>query len=511
MAETRVDLKHLLEDIRDSYPCTAEEAILTELVANGLDSGCSAIDIKIESGQRRLTFVDNGEGMNQGTFEQYHDIASTSKARGKGIGFAGVGAKLALLVCGEVLTETRRKGTCNCSRWWLENSFHAPWELVGALGIVPSETGTGVRLHFHRDADAPGLLSIDDVKRAIRTHFYPLLDAEFAEVLKHIYPQGVKITVNDDPVILPEMKREARTHFFVRTGKRKKLLGIGFLLRTAEELDEDQRGLAVSTYGKVIKRGWDWLGIVPKNANRLTGVVEVPELVECLTTNKSDFMHDSNSLQKYYKFRKAIQDSLSDVLKELGETPEAEAKADRGMEKLQKEIDKVVGNILPEFPELAPLFGRKSRGAPEQGLQPDADGTVNATVAEGTDAATGDLGGRDEGEGVEGVLDGDLEGNHLEKSTEPGAPARELATRRKRPGLMIGFDDETGGEAIAWLRGSTLYINALNPAYKRVKDMAASNVYVIFAVASTLGANVGQGKTPMEFMEKFMVAWGDMA
>ena len=39
VGETRVDLLHLLEDLRDAYPGAAEETILTEIVANALDSG----------------------------------------------------------------------------------------------------------------------------------------------------------------------------------------------------------------------------------------------------------------------------------------------------------------------------------------------------------------------------------------------------------------------------------------------------------------------------------------
>ena len=39
MAETRVDLLHLLEDLRDAYTQSLEETILTELIANALDSG----------------------------------------------------------------------------------------------------------------------------------------------------------------------------------------------------------------------------------------------------------------------------------------------------------------------------------------------------------------------------------------------------------------------------------------------------------------------------------------
>ena len=41
--ETRVDLQHLLEDLRDAYPGALEETILTEMVANSLDSGAGSI------------------------------------------------------------------------------------------------------------------------------------------------------------------------------------------------------------------------------------------------------------------------------------------------------------------------------------------------------------------------------------------------------------------------------------------------------------------------------------
>ncbi len=43
MGETRVDLLHLLEDLRDAYPGSLEETMLTEIVANSLDSGASRI------------------------------------------------------------------------------------------------------------------------------------------------------------------------------------------------------------------------------------------------------------------------------------------------------------------------------------------------------------------------------------------------------------------------------------------------------------------------------------
>src|SRR5207248_8147374 len=108
MGETRVDLLHLLEDLRDAYPGSIEETILTEIIANALDSGATQITFECDPSSSTLTTIDNGSGMRRRELARYHDIAASSKTRGQGIGFAGVGIKLGLLVCEEVVTETRR-------------------------------------------------------------------------------------------------------------------------------------------------------------------------------------------------------------------------------------------------------------------------------------------------------------------------------------------------------------------------------------------------------------------
>src|SRR5213596_1890318 len=103
MGETRVDLLHLLEDLPDAYPGAAEETILTEIVANA-----TALTITADSAESTLTMLDDGGGMRRRDLARYHDVAATTKVRGEGIGFAGVGIKIGLLVSEEVLTETRR-------------------------------------------------------------------------------------------------------------------------------------------------------------------------------------------------------------------------------------------------------------------------------------------------------------------------------------------------------------------------------------------------------------------
>ena len=57
MGETRVDLLHLLEDLRDAYPEALEETILTEVVANALDSGATEIGVTADLGACSLRFT----------------------------------------------------------------------------------------------------------------------------------------------------------------------------------------------------------------------------------------------------------------------------------------------------------------------------------------------------------------------------------------------------------------------------------------------------------------------
>src|SRR5207245_3009840 len=145
LGETRVDLLHLLEDLRDAYPASAEETILTEIVANALDSGAAAITITTDPTTPALTIVDDGVGMRRRELARYHDVASSTKIRGAGIGFAGVGIKVALLVCADVVTETLRGKHHVASAWRLASRHRAPWRWIPPLGLVTRQ-GTAVRL-----------------------------------------------------------------------------------------------------------------------------------------------------------------------------------------------------------------------------------------------------------------------------------------------------------------------------------------------------------------------------
>jgi hypothetical protein len=69
--------------------------------------------------------------------------------------------------------------------------------------------------------------------------------------------------------------------------------------------------LSDSTYGKVIRRGWAWLGMTSMSPERSGGLIEVPALAACLTLNKGDFIRTGVRGATYLAFRKAIQEAVS--------------------------------------------------------------------------------------------------------------------------------------------------------------------------------------------------------
>src|SRR2546426_666302 len=251
MGETRVDLLHLLEDLRDAYPGSLEETILTEIVANSLDSRASRVSVATDAAQSSLTVIDNGAGMRRRELARYHDVAASAKSRGEGIGFAGVGIKLGLLVCEEVVTETQRASSHVASRWHLASRHKAPWKWVSPVPGLLAAGGTAVRLKL-RNPLSP-LLDPGFIEVALRRTFEPLLDPTFDTILTPVYGHEIQFDINSRRMERQIMKGAERAPLEVRLGRKRKASAIGLLIREPNGLAEDRRGIAISTYGKIIK------------------------------------------------------------------------------------------------------------------------------------------------------------------------------------------------------------------------------------------------------------------
>lgn len=509
MGETRVDLLHLLEDLRDAYPGSLEETIASEVVANALDSGACTVGFVADPAAATLTVTDDGSGMARRQLAHYHDLAHSTKTRGEGIGFAGVGMKLGLLACEEVLTETRRGKTHVASAWRLASRHRAPWKWMPPPGLV-AERGTAVRLKLANPLSP--LLDPGFLEAVIRRSFEPLLDAGFHGILAPRYPHGVHFTVNDRS--LAKTADDGRAPLAIRFGRRRKPGAVGWLARHAVALPEDGRGVAVSTLGKVIKRGWDWLGVAPTDPERVSGLLEVPELAECLTLNKADFIRVGARGALYLAHRKGIQRVVAGQLAEWGAGRDTEAEArNRKIRPIERDLETVLVDLAEDFPLLASLVERH-RGGQRQlpmGRVAEAGFTPAMSVIAGAEAVQVREGGQ------EPVPE------PSPASPEPGAepaPPQDSATmlpgvrgsrRPARYGLAIRFESLPDSEELSRLVESTVWVNDAHPAWRRAVASRSEGYHLALAVAMALAPLAVEPGAVHGFVTAFLARWGDAA
>ena len=501
--ETRVNLKHLLEDMRDSYSAPLEEVILTELIANALDSKATRIDFSVNTEARFLRCTDNGGGMKRAQLKEYHNIASSDKARGAGIGFAGVGAKLSLLLADKVVTESKGgRGSRAATEWRLTNPYRAPWKFIPTTETVPFSRGTSVTVYF--TDDQPHLLRKEFVADTIIKHFYPLLHEHLnAEILRYVYRKGVEFTVNGELLSLSEAEQRIDNGFRVFLGKNRRPIGAGFLTKKVLEQGWLSRlagrapnerhiasGLSVSTYGKVIKTGWEWVGIMPKSADALAGIVEIPALSEVLTTNKSDFLTDAVHLRKFYRLRKAVQQSIMPVLRSLGEfAEERKTSVAKNVKPLERQIETALEGLSPEFPELETLLGSR-RGVGTGAAKPAKDGEKNRE-----ENSTGIS------RGVTADLP-DAQKGKKEKKKEDGSVSR------KKPGLTLALEDITDApHSLGRIIEDVVSVNTLHPAWRKALETKQEEYHILVVVGLVLAEFVAPEKHPLDFLAKFLSSW----
>ena len=234
-----------------------------------------------------MLVVDDGRGMQRRDLARYHDVAASTKQRGDGIGFAGVGIKLGLLVSSEVVTETRRGASHVATRWHLASRYRAPWKWIPPPGLVTAR-GTAVQLRLTNPLSP--LLDAGYLEEALRRHFEPLFDAAFDEILRRHYGRGLRFEVDGRMLVPERAAARDRVAIPIRMGRRRIPSAVAVLERHDLPLPEERRGIAISTFGKVIRRGWDWLGLTPADPARVSGLIEAPDLAACLTLSKNDFI-----------------------------------------------------------------------------------------------------------------------------------------------------------------------------------------------------------------------------
>jgi hypothetical protein len=499
--ESSVNYANLIRDLAEMYPFDVAEVVVVELVANCLDAKAKSIHITLDTARKRLVVEDDGEGMEEGQFEQYHDFAVGLKTRGEGIGFAGVGAKISFNIAERVLTETRSRSFRGASDWHFVSRGKLVWEDATATHL--SGHGTRVEVRFRPDARLP-YSSRKDIVRLLRRHYLPLFDGTFLDLYARlgIYLKRLRFVVNGEELrpgdLSSELRLESVREFFPRRGTTR--IGYGVLGVAAEEYPAgaDLCGVVICTRGKVVK-GELFSQFPGELGTRIFGVVEVPPLVKMLTTAKNDFMRG----RRYREFERLygpIREEFRDWLKGLGiHEPEEADKAESAS--LERELRRIV----EEVPELGELLGfRTRRDVLTRG------GEVAASQVEGVEGtfSPGDGAGH-HGPAPPDV--GDQPGVAL-VSEDRGAEKARSISRKARRGPKITFAEAPDRTELAWAEGNTVVINSGHSCYTKMRSHGrARRLHCLFAIACAvqrLLASEGD-KPDLGFVDRMMKAWGE--
>lgn len=519
MGETRVDLVHLLEDLRDAYVDPIEETILSEAIANSLDSRASRISIDVDAAVSSITIRDNGTGMGRAELRRYHDLARSSKERGEGIGFAGVGIKLGLLISNEVWTETGRAGAPPiATQWRLASKHKAPWRFCEPYGAIEGR-GTAIRL-FVKNPLSP-LLDRGFVVAAVRRHFEALFEPHLYPAFSARYPDGVTFECNGEPLDCDP--RRGATVVEVRFPRKKKIAGVGLMWRSDAPLPEDQQGIAISTFGKVIKRGWDWLGVSPPSPERMAGLIELPALAESLTLNKGDFIRSGVRGALYLMCRKALQETVVVQLEAWGEDTAAHNDAARrkAARPFERDLASVLEELSDDYPALASLVEHRPAPGGKRlrtlGLKDSEQGLVFDDVEEPATSRAEASGSSHPRPQPERDQDPKVEVDGERAPPHPGEPTSSEETGLKLPvpvrkpgryGLTLAFESRPDDAALGHLVENTVAVNIAHPAYQRAERTRAEGYHLALVAAMSLAKIAVEPVQYDAFVTDFLKRWG---
>jgi len=501
--------KWIKQNIVTQYPFEPERASVIELIANSLDAKASVIEINIKEGV--LETIDDGTGMDKEMFIHYHNLTSPKK-RGEGIGFVGQGAKLALTFCSKVVTQTQCKSYKGYSEWQLKDD-KAPYKIHHHEILDLKHQGTKVTFYLRRGT--MNFYTEKCIAEILEEHYYPLLDKKLMEIysgkvpllkderkaLKKyypLYPKGVKFFINGKEVIKRPLQDGAKNMKQVSITVYKNPKARGFFGLAKDGIAESLQGIAVCTYGKVIKR--TWFKKEPRNKEKIVGWIEAPYLIEAVTTDKCRFQRGN---KKWEGFFRKVQIEFSKWLEEIGAL-EPPKRLELGFSDIEKEIN----SILKKLPEFSFFGSRVKRDVaiPKEAGEP-------RKLGEGVQKVPGTKGGETEGEGVR-VSPGPEEGKA--PTIESGlGPRAEVKPRTVRGGIRMSLEEKPDMEKEAHFDGEVVTINKSHPAYRRADKDGLLNYHILkAAVLSLVEFNLDKSPEPswqeaFKLQQRFFRLWGE--
>jgi len=309
-------------------------------------------------------------------------------------------------------------------------------------------------------------------------------------------------------------------------------------------LPADREGIAISTFGKIIKRGWDWLGLTPASHARISGLIEASDLAACLTLSKNDFIRIGTRGASYLAYRKAIQEVISRQLAEWGDARDSEGRP--RIARLERDLERVLEDLADDFPLLRSLVDRRAGGQKRLPMPGKGGERVPASLfanvplgheavaegsalplAEGPTPKPPDVSASPKPQQTPTYPPG--EGPRSEDQSLPDAEALAPGDRqhdsdivastgtlgtvsgRRRParyGLLLQFESRPASSELGRLVDSTIWINDAHPAFTRAVASRSLGYHTALAVALALAPLAVETHDEHAFITQFLAHWG---
>ena len=485
-----IKLLATLQSLLGMYEYDRMEVLVLEAVANGIDAGADTINIRFERSRekRYITFHNNGVVMNETDFENYHTVSASTKKKGEGIGFAGVGAKIFMAAWpdAEIVTVTGEGNKVLVSRMWRErqesNEDEVVWdsttdgtsvEDVAGHTISNHERGTTYRVRVPEEG-------------------YAQLRKDLREILQFwfngaLVSKRLSLIVEDVPVL--PWKPTGR--HFKKTSKHKDYRMPCHIWVSNDEIPEDLRHVTYYVHGKRIKNDpVDWSGqLKPRYEKRVFCMADVTVIAGHLTTNKESFERNFHT----NKIIKSVKRDFHEVLKDNGYMRDASDNIDDSgvvVNELTERLNRVLRT--PELKQFNPFAKVVSQNLPYS--SDNGNTKVGDMAGSQTSMSTGS-GTNNKSEDAPG---GNLNGtSHYEDaaSDKPG----ELRRRRSR-GIGIIPIDAPHDEHEGWLdpsNGAVVY-NVGHEFYKRTVNNPSLRDYNLARVVISSIIRAKNGEIEMD-------------
>lgn len=433
--------------------------IIIEAIANSIDAKATEIWIDLQHKQENrvsLKVRDNGTGMNRTIFESnYHKFSVSSKTVGDGIGFAGVGAKLAFdfhkQTSIRTTTKTNETSEMLCSTMnWNVFDKNIEWDYTRMYNhdkefLDDNEHGTTYEVELDPKTG-----------RYFWENCGKIISKWYNSILLGHYP--ISIFLNSEKLESKERSYEKTKHKEIKVDNNTVQLYFYVLKNKPDEPEEE---LNFVVYGKFIRTDYmNWGGrIKPEYENRIHVIVEADALARELVFNKQNFKPYS---KLYLAIKKKIAQELNDWLVEIGALRET---TDLTPNKTMNKLSEILSSLLnkKDFKDFNPFL----RNIKSPTIFQSEDGPLSGTFVEGTQITTGTDGSDGAGGGTEVIgNEGGGVAVALAENEKMEIKAEERQRIRKGIAIIPQNDDKDKREAWVDIGRKAIIINQGHRFYK---------------------------------------------